>query len=488
MILTTRRLATAILFIGLFAMATRVSVDSDSFWHLRAGTWMLDNGRLLNFDAFSHTRFNTPWINHSWLSEVFMAVIYRIAGFAGLNLAISVVVCLAFLFVYQSGRGGVYLRAFVIVIAATTSAVYWSARPQIVSMLLAAVFGYILIEYRQRSINRLWLLPLLMVLWVNLHGGFAIGFILLVITFGGEVLKWLVNLNDVDARSRVLWLGAAGLLCAAAVNVNPYGIQMLAYPFRTVSIGALQNYIQEWQSPNFHEREAQVFIALWLAALAAVSYSGKRLDPTDFFLFATFTALALVARRNIAVFAIVAAPIVMTHADAALAALQDRWPSIKLNDAPRPLRPVTVILNWTLLLLVVAASLLKISLPLSPITVQTAIAATAPVGAADYLKAHPFPGRLFNSYNNGGYLIWALYPDTLVFMDGRTDLYDDEFLTTSLNVFFTGVGWQELFARYNVGVVLVEANAPIVKTLLKQPDWAVRYRDQHSVVIVKLNE
>src|SRR3990170_1513314 len=70
MTFTTRRLATAILCLGLFAMAARVAVDSDTFWHLRAGTWMLDNGRILNFDAFSHTRLNQPWINHSWLSEI----------------------------------------------------------------------------------------------------------------------------------------------------------------------------------------------------------------------------------------------------------------------------------------------------------------------------------------------------------------------------------------------------------------------------------
>jgi hypothetical protein len=355
-------------------------------------------------------------------------------------------------------------------------------------MLLAAVFGYILIQYRQQNINRLWLLPLLMMLWVNLHGGFAIGFILLVITFGSEVLKWLANISHADNRNRVLWLGAAGLLCAAAVMVNPYGPQMLAYPFRTVSIGALQNFIQEWQPPNFHEREAQVFIVLWLVTLGAVSYSGRRLDLTDFFLFATFTALALVARRNIAVFAVVAAPILMTHADAALAALQIRWPRLKLDNTPRPLRPPTLVLNWALLLLVLAASLLKISLPLSPNTVQTAIAATAPVGAANYLKAHPVPGRLFNSYNYGGYLIWALYPNMLVFMDGRTDLYDDAFLNEALNVFFTGSGWQALFARYNISAVLVEAKAPLATILLKQPDWAIRYRDHNSVVIVKLNE
>ncbi|MBI5052484.1 MAG: hypothetical protein HZB52_04370, partial [Chloroflexi bacterium] len=180
MALTTRRLALSILFLGLFAMAMKPSVDTDSFWHLRAGAWMLDNARLLTIDLFSYTRFNQAWINHSWLSQTLMAIIYRVGGYGGLNLFTASVIVLAFVFVYRAGEGGGYLRAFIIILAATTSGVYWSARPQILSLLLTAIFVYILYDYLWRDANRLWLLPLLMLLWVNLHGGFAIGFILLV--------------------------------------------------------------------------------------------------------------------------------------------------------------------------------------------------------------------------------------------------------------------------------------------------------------------
>lgn len=489
MTLTTRRLATAILFFALFAMATRVSVDSDTFWHLRAGTWMLDNGRLLNFDVFSHTRLNQPWINHSWLSEVILAVVYRTSGYGGLNLLTAAIVWLTFLFVYRSGPGGSYLKAFILVIAATVSAVYWSARPQIASMLLTAVFSYVLIQYRTQGVNRLWALPLLMLLWVNLHGGFAIGFILLVVTFVGEGVTWLVSFlnsaEDVSVRHRALWLAATGLLCAVAVCVNPYGPQMLLYPFRTVSIGALQDYIQEWQSPNFHNREAQVFILLWLATFAAVGFTRKRLNLTDFLLFGAFSALALLAARNIAVFAVVVAPILMTYADAAIAELQERWPNLRLADSVS-VRPPTLILNWALLVLVVAATLIKIAVPLLPKTVNDAFAASYPVGAAAYLKTHPVEGKLFNSYNFGGYLAWTLYPDTLVYVDGRTDLYDDEFLNHYLAVYLGGPEWRSVFERYNIGVVLVETNAPIARTLLIQPNWAVRYQDARSIVIVKM--
>jgi len=494
--LTTRRLATLILFIGLFAMATRVAVDSDTFWHLRAGTWMLDHGRLLNFEAFSHTRLNAPWINHSWLTEIPMAALYRAFGYAGLNLATAFIIWFTFLFVYLSGEGGSYLRAFVIVLAAAASGVYWSARPQIMSMLLAAIFNYILILYCQRSLNRLWLLPLLMILWVNLHGGFAIGFILLVINFVGQALVFALRGFRIPAEQSqrplphvaMLWVGGIGLACAAAVAINPYGLQMLLYPFKTVSIGVLQNYIQEWQSPNFHTREAQVFIILWLATFAAVGFGRRRLDPIDFLSFSAFTGLALLAGRNIAVFAVVAAPILMRHADSAIAELQERWPKLRIAASGSTPTLVTRIVNWALLVIVAAATVIKAALPLTPSTVDTAISKIAPVGAATYLKTLPVRGAMFNSYNFGGYLTWALYPDRPVFVDGRTDLYDDEFLTEYLSAYLAEPGWEKTFARYQIALVLVEPNAPIARALLVKPEWGVRYRDSVAVVIIKLNK
>jgi hypothetical protein len=483
--LTTRRLATLIFFIGLFAMAARVAVDSDTFWHLRAGEWMLDNRRLLNFDAFSHTRAGAPWVNHSWLSEIPMALIFRAFGFGGLNLATALVVWLAFFFVYHSGEGGSYLRAFAIVLAAVTSAVYWSARPQIVSMLLAAVFGYVLHLYRRRGVNRLWLLPLLMLSWVNLHGGFAIGFILLAVTLAGESIKFLFA-RRVDGWKPVAWLGVAGLACAVAVLVNPYGPQMLLYPFKTVSIGVLQNYIQEWQSPNFHAREAQVFIAMWLITFGAVGLSHRRLDVTDFLLFAAFSALALLAGRNIAVFAVVAAPILMRHADSAVAELQERFPKLRIAEATMPSPRRLVALNWVLLITVAAAALLKTASPLNPATTLEAVARVSPVGAANYLKQNPTPGQMFNSYNFGGYLVWAA-PDKPVYVDGRTDLYDDEFLNEYLKTYLAEPGWDKTLAEHNIGVVVVETDSPLARELRQTPGWAVQYSDSLAVVIVKIS-
>lgn len=488
--LTTRRLAAAILFVGLFAATIGVLVDADTFWHLRAGTWMLAHGRLLDFDAFSHTVTGRPWINHSWASEIVMASVYRAFGYGGLNLVTALIVCVTMWVVYRSDDGDSYVRALVVALAAVTTSIYWSARPQIVSLLMAALFNHVQLQYRLRGINRLWILPLLMVAWVNLHGGFAIGFMLLGASFLGELARWVVarfrattgGTAAAVAGSAPVWLGAAGLACAVAVAINPYGLAMLAYPFKTVSMGVLRHYIQEWQSPDFHLPGAQFFAVLWLLAFGVVGASRRGLGATDFLLFAMFTGASLLAARNIPVFAIIVAPIVMRHANAVVSDLAARLPGLVRSGAPTRRG---LALNWAVLALVALAVIPKASLALAPGATEREVSRSMPVGAVSYLRTHPLHGRLFNTYNYGGFLTWSLGRDWPVYVDGRTDLYDDAFLDEYIGVYMAGANYLKTLAKYHVAVVLVEPSAPIARALMATPGWVVGYRDRVSVVLVK---
>lgn len=324
--LTPARLVVLLALAGIFAMAARPSVDTDTWWHLRSGAWMVEHRQILTHDEFSLTRQGQPWVNHSWLSQLPMYALWNAFGYAGLNLATALLVTAAFALVYLQCEGNAYLKAFTLVLAAAASHVYWSPRPQLVSFFLAAVFTYILHLYRWRGVNRLWLLPILMVLWVNLHGGFAIGFLLLLITLAGQVLSRLLGHSGpgVVSWSGVFVLAGITLACAVVVGLNPYGAGLYLYPLRTVSIGALQDFIQEWQSPNFHLREMQLFIWLWLAVFAALGVSRRRVDLTDLALLSGFTYLALLAARNTPIAALLAAPILIRHA---AAGLTDLWAS-----------------------------------------------------------------------------------------------------------------------------------------------------------------
>jgi len=481
--LTLPRLVTAITFIAIFVMAVRVPLDTDTFWHLRAAEWMVEQRQLLRTDIFSHTRAGQDWINHSYLSQLLLYGSYAALGDLGLSLYVAVLATAGMAFVYRLFSGDVFVRAFVMVIAAATAAVFWSPRPQMVSFFLAAVVLYLLHRYLFDGVDRLWFIPPIMLLWANSHGGFAIGFILMVLALAGEMLRVIF---EVALRGQPLELAGikrlvvVGLVSAALVPLNPYGPQMLLYPFRTVGIGVLRDFIQEWRSPDFHQVAVWPFAWMLLGLIAAVGLSPRRLDWRDLTLTTGTGYLALLAGRNLSVFAIVAAPVLSHHVYDWLA--ERGW---LLRPERIPAHGLFLVANWLILTLVLVAGGAKIALALEPDTIAEARADALPLDAIAYLEEERPPGPLFNSYNWGGYLIWAArdYP---VYVDGRTDLYDDELLRVYLSIYFASEeNWSASLDEAGINLVLVEPGSPLSRVLAVESGWERAFSDEKAVIYTR---
>jgi hypothetical protein len=460
---------------------------------------MVEHGQVLKHDPFSHTMLGKPRIQHGWLIQIVMYRLYTALGHAGLVLGVAAVVTLTFAFVFPLGDGSPDLRAFTTILAAITSAVVWVARPQIVSLLLTAVFAYLLNRYKRHGRAPLWLLPLLTVLWVNCHGGFITAFILLGGYLVGEGLNRLLDWRaegTLSARQiRTLFL--VTLLCLVAVAVNPQTVSLYTYPFKTVNIGVLRDFIQEWQSPDFHGLHLHPFIWMLLLTLAAMGFSGQRADLTDVGLVAGLAYMSLLAGRNIALFALLDGPVLARYGAPALdrlsRAIRAKWRHKRMRSEPLPAAPSgnstpsapslrLALVNWLLLGLVVAAALVKVAMPLLPTEREKAMTDFLPVEAVRYIQRERPPGPLFNNYNWGGYLIWSLYPDYLVFVDGRTDLYDDPFLRSYLDVVLVRDDWREILARYGVHLILIERDSVLARFLTADDGWQQRYTDEQAIV------
>jgi hypothetical protein len=483
-----RRAVPIITFIALFAMALRVSVDTDTWWHLRAGEWMIETRSIPVRDPFSLTRGGEPWSDPGWLSELALYSTYRVFGLAGLNVFTAVAVVVGFAFVWRVMQGRLLMRAFVLLLAAAVTGVYWSARPQIVSFALSGLTLLILERTREGHTRAVWFLPAVMALWANVHGGFAIGLILVGIYAAGDVIDGVLPIvfrrqtiyqawSD-HRRAWARWLGIV-LACVAAVSLNPYGPSLLAYPFRTTSIQVLQNYIQEWQSPDFHQLQVQPF--LWMLGLSVLCFiaTSRRVHPTEFILFAVPAYMGFVAGRNIALFGLAMAPVLSRNADSVLdMLLQGSKPREQLPER------YTRWINLALVVLVVLGALVKASVPLSTRAITSVVESQEPTRAVAYIRDHMPPGPLFNEYNWGGYLLWSLYPDYPTFVDGRTDLFNDQILGDYVAVWRADPGWEGILNQWGVRLALLDPLAPLSRAL-QDAGWSLLYQDDQAVILAR---
>jgi len=259
---------------------------------------------------------------------------------------------------------------------------------------------------------------------------------------------------------------------------------MWTYYLETVRIGVLQDFIQEWRSPDFHPLYTQPFLWLLLATLAAMGLSDRRADGTDLALVGGFAYAALLARRNFGPFALVAAPVLSRHVTAILsrwseAARERGWLGTPRH---RVLTPTLGAVNWGLLALVVALAVVKVYTPLRQAFNEELEQERLPAGAVEWIQAQRPEGKMFNHYNWGGYLIWRLWPEYQVFVDGRTDLYGDEILRDYIEIQAASPRATSLLNKYNVSFVLTEPDDALSRQLYCQGGWTLVYRDEVAVV------
>ena len=382
MILSTRRLFTAIFFIALFVLTVRPVSDPDFWWHLRTGQYILSTSAVPHADVFSATNAGRPWVAHEWLSELIIYLLYAAGSSPALIVAFSAITTLAFVLVYACCDGKPYIAAAAALFAAMASAPTWGVRPQMLSLLMTCLFLWVLNRWEHGNQRLVWALVPLMLVWVNLHSGFAVGLAILAVYLAGHAVSRLAApgsrgsssswhepdgaaaspefrahaWRDLAPRIRsspLASLAVVSAACLLVVPLNPNGVTMYVYPFETLTSHAMQTYIQEWFSPDFHQLQFQPFAWLLLATLAAVGLSGKRITLTQTLLLALFGYAGLESARNIPLFAVIAAPGLAEHL----------WHIVDSRGWARWLAPSRaaptrlVALNWVLLVVIAAAAI-----------------------------------------------------------------------------------------------------------------------------------
>ncbi|GAP10713.1 hypothetical protein BECAL_01888 [Bellilinea caldifistulae] len=476
-----------------FIMAVRVPLDSDMWWHLRAGQWTIQNGSPLLKDVFSYTRAGENWINHSWLGEVVLYWFFENAGFWGLGLCVAITAVASMGILYKIMEGGALFKAWFVILAAIICSFVWSPRPQIFSLLMFVILLGLIRTYRKHGgfQGTIWFFTLF-VLWSNLHGGYGLGIFLLLFLLAGEILdSLLIPSNEGKRFGRLkkyfIWI----LVALSGVLINPNGLNTLIVPFKTVGVQTLQSLIDEWASPDFHQLAMQPFLVLLFIVIFSFAYSKKTVSGFEIVGFLGFTYLALVAKRNFAPFAIFATLTVGNHLPEIFVDITKNLKNFFNQHGNRMSRNQVVfpfnfrrVINMTIIGLLGMVAIGKWFYVTHPVVVSAYEARFYPQKAVAYLKEKGIPdGRLWNSYGWGGYLIWNM-PETPVFVDGRTDLFGDEILKDWLNILNTGEGWEEAVEKWKIGWFLIEPQQPVVEKLIKK-GWRVLYEDEVSIVVAR---
>jgi hypothetical protein len=265
-----------------------------------------------------------------------------------------------------------------------------------------------------------------------------------------------------------------------ALLVNLQGIELLLLPFTTVSRAAEQLYIEEWQSPNFHETRMQPFAVLVILTFGAMGLSKHRSTITEFLLVAGFGLMGLFSARFISIFAVVTPVVLIRHVKEVIAYWNETL-DIKINvELDRSPTHVQRWLNRILVLFLAAVVMYKASSVMSWESNFQVFRESLPIDAVEYIKTKRPDGRMFNSYNFGGYLIWAL-PEYQVFIDGRADLHGDEIIFEWWNIIQGGDSWRESLDKWDIGFVLVESGLPLAEKL-KDANWELVYEDEVAVI------
>lgn len=481
-----RRLGALLGTAAAFSILMKVAPDSDTWWHLAAGDWILDHGQLLAHDPFSLARQGAPWVYPGWLAQISMSLLFRAAGPAGLNLWTAAMGALAFALIMVRMKAGPITSAALMILGAASASIFVSARPHMYTILLSAVFIHIL-EVRHQHPRLLFALPIGMLLWVNLHGGFAVGFILVGVYLLGDLLGVIAARPGAQSgRARapsnlslksLIPMASAGAASLVTATANPHGPRILLYPFQTVSIGVLQRFIQEWQSPDFHQSGTLPFLLLMLTTVVVLGLSRKRLEPSSAVGLAVFAYLSLTAARNIPLYSMFCLPVLARHMGPITAELRDRIP----QRTPAP-ATVARTLNLALGAVIVVLALAWTAVKMDNEQNWEVIGETMPTRAVTVLQESEIEGPLFITYRWGGYVIWAAWPDRLSFVDGRTDLMGEDILSEYLAAWAGQPGWKETFDRWEFRAALVEPSAPI-RSLLEENGWRLEYSDDVAVIV-----
>lgn len=488
------RLDLRALFFVIFCMTLFFAIfirDPDFFFHVKAGEDILRNGAIPASDPYSFTHAGGAWHAHEWLFEIIIYQLFDKFGYLGVKLFIALLGITA-LFISAAAltrrrNSDLPLIAGMALLLAP----FLTPRPQLFTYLLFAIYLFALLRYKYRGEARhLWGLPLLMVLWVNVHGGYLLGIAIIAAFIGSEWLGARLAQTPLEQRLRLRPLLITLLAVSAASLLNPWGIHHWWFPFQLMDNSAVAT-ISEWQPLDFKTLYARGYLAAIAVLLIVYLYAPRRPDLTELVLPWGMISASFIAVRHMPLAYLAMLPFLIYRATEWLASpafCNHPW-IVRLRAGRargKELGNKEFLLNG--LILAVVAAVFLLSYPHHHAQDEQKLNELVPARATDFILASGLSGRMFNTYHFGGYLIFRLAPQQQVFIDIRGDMYGQQVMEDYLTLHQAMPGWQALLERYAIDYIVCEAKAPLLEAASSAGLFATVYRDEESAVLVRNSE
>lgn len=419
-----------------------IPTDCDFGWQVKAGQWMTDNNKILNYDRFSwlDQKQKTTWYNQEWIAEVIMyaaslsPVSYFVLGLL-LSAAVNAVVLSAALRNKKYGNG---LMALILLFLAFVFRMFFVIRPSMAGLLVFAAEVYIWEYLREKPGSRvIYVLPLIAVLWINIHGGSAALFYITAAVYiltRSIRLQWGRLKSDALSVKYIIRYAVVTAVSVGAMFINPYGYKMLLYPYINIADSQMLRYVKEWHAPAVNVwPDTVVFLLIALLLGSMFIQDDRKIDITDLTIAGLGIVMSLVSFRHIMFLWAVSFFILFKYLPAEKA------------EGRKGHQYLYFMIFVDVLLLAAGFG--------SPIEYKPYLSDEM----TEMIKEYE-PERIYNTYNTGGYLI---YQDIPVFMDGRYELYAETVFKDYLCIENMNEGADLLLDQYRFDSFLVYEGSDI---------------------------
>jgi hypothetical protein len=471
-----RRLVILVLLYCIPASQAMVPMlDPDMWWHFRTGQWIVDHIQVPAMDSFSAYGMGKPWVAYSWLFEILVYTLFTKLGLIGiLAFTVSMSLLIAFVLHGTLRRMGspfiVQVFSVAVALGAMSSLLY--PRSWLFSILFFTVELFILFNVRRTDkIAPLLALPLIFVLWANLHMQFVYGLAVLVLYLVEVLLSEMPSVRLYPRHRRNISLGRVSLLllaCFVTTLITPYHFRLYIPIFEVIGQTGAFQMILELLPLSFRALTDWLVIGLTVAAAFVLGWQRAWLPfPTLLLMMGTF--LAFRARRDVWVLVLAAVFIINEFGS-----FGRSEPSFGFTK----LRTICVIVALT-----VAIYLIGLSRQVSEQQLEIAVERQFPVSAVKFINEKNYSGPLYNHFNWGGYLIWAL-PRAPVSMDGRMNLHGDQRIERSFKTWSGLKGWESDPELMNARLVIGGINDALTSLMRTDARFKLVYEDAIAVVFV----